>query len=67
MSSSPAGHRHNGGFFVSSQSRLLKVVELTPDVPNAGDDGFLNSMLNNHSITLPTTCTRLRLDDSSPI
>lgn len=23
-------------------------VELTPDVPDAGDDGFLSSLLNNH-------------------
>ena len=23
-------------------------VELTPDVPNASDDGFLSSLLNNH-------------------
>jgi hypothetical protein len=27
---------------------MLVTVELTPDVPNASDTGFLSSLLNNH-------------------
>jgi hypothetical protein len=30
----------------SCEARLT--VELTPDVPNASDEGFLSSLLNNH-------------------
>jgi hypothetical protein len=51
----------------AAQESLCEVrltVELTPDVPQASDDGFLSSLLNNH---IAYRLELLRQDDSSII
>lgn len=47
-----------------SLCNLRLTVELSPNVPHAGDDGFLSSLLNNH---IAYRLELLRQDNSSSI